>query len=327
MTATRCKLFLAVSMGLWLAACVGEDGRAGPMGEPGAMGACLVTEILLAGPGLYPEGIAVAADGSLYVGSVVTGEIARLAPCEGLPTPFADVGDLSAIGMTSDEENGALWVCATDRSGASGPAIIGFSLEDGSEMARHRFPDDAGFCNDVVLDSRGNLYATDSLGACIVRVEAAELLTAEDAVDWLTDERFVVGPGQIGLNGIAVDSADTLYVPNSVTNELYRVDISDSGEPIGLITLDVTPALGRPDGVEVLDDSTLLVVESTADQVSLVSLDGDDGMGSVIANRLDAPTTAAIDGQSAWVVEGQIEDLVGETQPDLPFRITRIVLP
>ncbi|HEU5059249.1 MAG TPA: hypothetical protein VFU21_22105 [Kofleriaceae bacterium] len=325
---------------LGAAACEGDRGPAGEAGEPGAPGdmgdpgdpgdpgtpgTCGATEILLPGSSTFPEGIAAAADGTLYVGSLTTGEVFAHAECDVFPTVFADVGDVSAVGMLVDEENQALWVCAGDPNTGNDPAIVGFALADGAELARHPFADDTGFCNDLILDSAGNLYATDSFGDRVMTVAAADLMTdASDAAEWLTDPAFE--SAGFGLNGIAADSNDTLYFSKFDTGEIFRVEIAGSGEPTGLTEIAVDPALNGPDGLEVLDDGTLLVVEGFVDELSAIALDGDAGESIVVSNRLDGPTTLAISGDSAWVVEGQVSDLIEQTQPDVPFRVVRVPL-
>ena len=331
----RIAALLAVALPLLLAACEGDEGPAGPAGdmgepgepgEPGAPGACAADEILLAGGSFFPEGVALAGDGTLYIGSVATGQVVAHAPCGESPEPLAAVAPASAVGMVVDEDQGVLWVCASDASGAAGSDIVGFDVASGAELARHAFPD-GGFCNDLALDGAGNLYATDSFLARVLVVKAADLMTDGEAAVWLSDERFEVEPGVFGLNGIAVNGAGDVYLSNYATGDLYRVGIGGAGEPTGLTTLAIDDPLAGPDGLELVDDATLLVVEGFTGELSLVALDGDEGTVELVANRLDAPTTVALDGDSAWVAEGQLDDLLGGTQPDLPFRVVRVPLP
>jgi hypothetical protein len=316
------------------AACDGDRGPAGEAGAPGDMGeageagapgTCAAGEILMPGASTFPEGVAAAPDGTLYFGSLTSGEVFAHADCDEFPSPFADVGEVSAVGMVVDDERGALWVCAANSSTGESPAIVGFALADGGELARHPFAGGTGFCNDLILDSAGNLYATDSFGARLVKVAAGALLSdGSEAGTWLTDDAFE--SSGFGLNGIAVDSTDTLYLSKFDTGQLFRVGIDGSGGPAGLGEIAVAPALAGPDGLEVLADGTLLVVEGFVDQLSAVTLDGDSGESIVLSNRLDGPTTAAIVGDSVWIVEGQVADLIAGTQPDVPFRLVRVPL-
>ncbi len=336
-TSTWTRLLLATV--LLVAACDGDRGPAGEAGDPGAQGdpgamgdpgeqgtpgTYGASEILIPGATAFPEGIAAAADGTLYFGSLTSGVVWTYAECDVFPSAFADVGDVSAVGMVVDEANEVLWVCAANSQNGEDPEIVGFALADGGEVARHPFEDNAGFCNDLIQDADGNLYATDSFGDRLVKLAAADLMTdASEAATWLTDGAFA--SDGFGLNGIAADSAGALYFSKFDTGEIFRVDI-DGAEPANLTELAVDPAVSGPDGLEVLDDSTLLVVEGFVNQLSTIALDADTGATTVISNRLDGPTTVAIDGDSAWVVEGQVGDLIGGTQPDVPFRVVRMPL-
>src|SRR6185437_6167508 len=63
----------------------GSDGAPGDEGDKGDAGAGssardAVDKIPLFGENFFPEGIAIRADGTLYVGSALTGEIVRIAP-------------------------------------------------------------------------------------------------------------------------------------------------------------------------------------------------------------------------------------------------------
>jgi sugar lactone lactonase YvrE len=306
----------------------GEPGGAGDMGEegePGPPGTCGASEVLLPGSSTFPEGIAAAADGTLYVGSLTSGEVFSLGPCDLSPSSFADVGEVSAVGMVVDPDEGALWVCAASSSSGEDPEIVGYALADGAELARHPFADGAGFCNDLVLDPDGNLVATDSFGDRLMVVAAADRMTdGSDATEWLSDPAFE--SEGFGLNGIAVDPEGTIFFSKFDTGEIFRVGVDVSGAPSGLTEIAVDPPLEGPDGLEVLEDGTLLVVEGFVGQLSAVALDGDTGESIVISNRLDGPTTAAVAGDSAWVVEGQVSDLTGGTQPAVPFRVVRVPL-
>lgn len=48
-----------------------------------------------------------------------------------------------------------------------------------------------------------------------------------------------------------------------------------------------------------------------------------------LRNDLDGPTAADVDGDDAWVAEGQFSHLFGgdTTAPDLPFNLRRVLLP
>src|ERR1700761_7068554 len=116
----------------------------------------------------YPESVATGPDGSFYVGSWRQGAVARVrpgGPPEVLVRPGAN-GLANGQGVLVDAAHHRLWVC----SGASGfttvpqtpSALKGYDLATGAPRASYPMPD-AGYCNDLAQDARGNVYVTDSL--------------------------------------------------------------------------------------------------------------------------------------------------------------------
>ena len=70
-----------------------------------------------------------------------------------------------------------------------------------------------------------------------------------------------------------------------------------------------------------------LVVEQGAGALTRYTIDTEVVTAAVrIDDTFDVPSTAAIVGTTAWVVNAQIDDLLGMTDPDLPFTIRRIAL-
>src|SRR5262249_54523415 len=124
----------------------------------------------------YPESIAVGPDGTFYVGSWRQGAVARIrpgtdTPPETLVRPGAD-GLANGQGLLVDAARGLLWIC----SGSSGfttvpqtaSALKSYDLATGAPRASHAMPD-AGYCNDLAQDARGNLYVTDSFHPRVLR--------------------------------------------------------------------------------------------------------------------------------------------------------------
>jgi hypothetical protein len=90
----------------------GPPGGQGPEGPPGGDPIDARAEVQLPGPAFYPEGIAAASDGALYVGSIGTGAIGRFAPGAIDSEPFlASRAAFGVYGMAVDEANNLLWAC------------------------------------------------------------------------------------------------------------------------------------------------------------------------------------------------------------------------
>jgi len=256
--------------------------------------------INLPGNDFFPEGIAAAADGTLFIGSVAQRTILRVPPNSTIPdaTPFvaATVAERGVVGLEVDTKHALLWFCDSSSIGPSGAALVGVDLANGTEVVRHGVADpvasnadagtdagadagdagdaggDAGavsgptaFCNDVVVQSSGNVFFTDSSGR-IFRIPDASVRTPNSAQVWLEDTALASPtPGGFGANGLAFVGAQ-LVIAN---NGLIAVD-PDSTEPASTIqTISLTEngspvTLCGPDGLETVPNSNtdLVVVEN-----------------------------------------------------------------
>jgi len=300
-----------------------------PTSESGSSGevVCDADTIELPGDDFYPEGIASDAAGNLYITSIATGAVVMADSCDGEVTELIAPGEglVNPVGLIVVESAGALVICSSDFSFATPPSIDVRSIEDGSPIAQHTF-DAPGFCNDLTLDDEGNVYVTDSGGARILRVAAADLLSDGPAQTWATDPDFMVGKGEFGLNGIAFDGDSSIYVVNSAQGALHQVAIEPDGSAgaITPISIEVAP-LAAPDGLEWLEDGTMLVVEGGLQAVSRITLAGGSATVQVLADGFDTPTTSAMVGSDVWVVEGQLDHLLGfdPQPPQVPFVVQR----
>jgi sugar lactone lactonase YvrE len=226
-------------------------------------------QIALPGNDAYPEGIAAAADGTLYVGSIATGKIWRVPPGSTQAEEFVADGVLArgALGMKVDEKRELLWVCDSNPAGPAGGTIVGIDLADGGVSVRHDMGANA-LCNDIVVDPGGTLWATDSFGGSIYRVPAAVVNSNAAASVWLTDPLLTPPRGGFGANGIAL-AGQRLFVSVTSSGILARIDPNsdepeDSIEAVTLIQRGASGSvtLSGPDGVDALSDTELLVVEN-----------------------------------------------------------------
>jgi sugar lactone lactonase YvrE len=226
-------------------------------------------QIDLPGNDAYPEGIASAPDGTLYVGSIATGKIWRVPAGSTQAEEFVAAGVLQrgALGMKVDEARGLLWVCDSRPTGPAGGTIVGIDLDDAQVSVRHEMGVSA-LCNDILVDRSGTLWATDSFGGSIYRVLASVVNSSAAAGVWLTHPLLTPPAGGFGANGLAL-AGGRLFVSVTSAGTLVRIDPS-SDQPeddIETVTLIERGASGRltlsgPDGVEALSDTELLVVEN-----------------------------------------------------------------
>lgn len=284
--------------------------------------------INLPGSSFYPEGIAAASDGTFYVGSVGTGAIVRVPPHALGTETFVPARQAFAVyGMVVDEARGTLWACTWDDNlvPAQPSYLTGYSLATGAVTGSFVMPSDVGACNDVTVDAAGNVYASDSFGNAIVKLP----LGGTALTPWSTDPAYApTQEGNFTLNGIALNPQGGLYVVKYDTGDLFSVPILADGSAGAPVKIPVTPALAFPDGLEVIDSNTLLVVEHETHQVVTVKLANGAGTKEVINDTLVLPTNAVIAGGSAWVIESQMDYLFGAPgSPSLPFRVYRLAIP
>lgn len=248
--------------------------------------------ITLPGNDFYPEGIAAADDGTLYVGSITTGAIVSIGPDDDNAVPFIDAGEVAergVVGMTVDDDRELLWFCdSSPVAPVPGGALVGVSLDDGEEIVRHELPNpepaagadagtdggvdagaDAGvapvaaFCNDVRLSPDDDIFVTDSSGR-IFRIDGGDAMDANSAEVWLeAPETAPPTPGGFGVNGLAF-VGDRLIIANG---GLFSVNPAAPAANIQAINLTLNGAaetLCGPDGIVAVPgtNNQIVVVEN-----------------------------------------------------------------
>jgi hypothetical protein len=203
--------------------------------SPGG-GGIRATEITLDGD-FYPHGIASSNDGTLYIGSVALNTVVRVPANSTTPEPFLPAGVAMAgvIGITVDYDRSLLWLCDSDpRDIPRTGAVVGVSLDDGSEVVRHVLaaPDaDSLFCNDLAMDYiDGSVWATESIAGIIYRIDAADVMTADSAEIWMRGGLAAPPAGGFGPSGLML-AGSTLFVANMGNGALFVVDTT-SDDPV-----------------------------------------------------------------------------------------------
>jgi sugar lactone lactonase YvrE len=221
--------------------------------------------VTLPGNDYYPEGITAAADGTLYVGSIMQGVIMKVAAGSTSATPFVKKGvaKRGVIGVTVDGPRQLLWFCDSNPKLADekkAGELVGVTLADGREVVRHALPPLDGkppFCNDVIVSPDGALWFTESAGGRVFHVPAAAALQPNSAQPWLTGGD--VGPpasGGSGANGLEWMDGK-LIVANVGRGTLVELDPSSQEPNRGARVIDLVDAQTRapvtlcsPDGLE-----------------------------------------------------------------------------
>lgn len=259
----------------------------------GALGGQVVT---LPNPdNYYPEGIASAPDGTLFVGSLSLGVITRIPAGSTTPdaAPFvaAGVAQRGVVGLAVDEPRNILWFCDSGpKAPVPGGALVGVSLTAGAagaagvEVVRHSMPNPGAspaenaasvntsapaggvttFCNDIIIDpTTRDVLASDSNGGRIFRVPAADVLTPNSARVWLSaPELAAPASGGYGANGL--DFAAGALITCISSGDLIAIDPRSSNPASTLRTIRLDQSLCGPDGLEAVPGSPndIVVIEN-----------------------------------------------------------------
>ncbi len=278
----------------------------------------------------FPEGIAVGAGSSFYVGSLADGSVYKgdLRTGEGsvLVAPF---GPFTTIGIEVDNRE-RIWV-------AGGPSGTGrvYDGHTGELLATYVFTGPfASFINDVVV-TKDAAYFTDSgtandpdpgqfrfageprlfvvpLGAGGVLVDPSEVSTL--SLDDVPDVTFP------NLNGIeTTPGKNGLIVGHTSGQVLFAVDptTGDASE------IDVGGPLVGNDGL-IRRGTTVYVVENALAQISAVKLSPDASTGAITAvypvAGSETPTTAGLFGNAIYAADARFTSMTG------PYKVFRVDL-
>ncbi|HEX2656968.1 MAG TPA: SMP-30/gluconolactonase/LRE family protein [Polyangia bacterium] len=234
-------------------------------------------------PVAYPEGVAHdAKTGEFFVSSMrkgIIGAVKADGQGKGTYREFAkDPLLVSAVGMHADGERGRLLVCVSDpgvslktspKTQKKLARLMAFDLKTGKRKSTVDLNTVGGdgphFCNDMAVDSEGNVFVTDSFSPVIYRVDGAFKATV-----FAKDDKFK-GEG-FGLNGIVHHKDGFLIVANSSNGTLWKVS---EKEPAKIEEIALTEKLPDADGLVLTAAGELVVVQNTAARVTqLKSTDG-----------------------------------------------------
>ena len=283
----------------------------------------------LKGNSFFPESVNAAHDGTMYVTSALTGEIAKISRDRSTVTTFVAPETAQPMGKTGvlvDDERGHLWACAiaTDFSVAS--ELREYDLASGALLAK--YPLNNGVCNDLAMDSAGTLYITDSfVGIERLRAGASAIDTAWWSNDPLLQPKKM---GDFANDGIVLDGSN-LYVNNLEQGTIVRIPIVANGEAGAAVEIKTSSGsslgLVTPDGMRLVGAGTIVTTEASANTVSKIVIDPahDTATREVVSDQLERPSSIAVVGGDLWIAEGQIFRAFGlePTPVQLPFELVR----
>jgi len=249
-----------------------------------------------ASKGEFPEGIAVDKTGNVYVSMIVLNQIRKIDRdgAQSVVTTF-DVPGLGPAGLTVDP-TGTVYAAvgaASPSTLETDPAYRGV-YRVRADGTNQRLPRTGAmlFPNDVTLDKRGDVYATDTAGGAVWRIPR------DGSAELWADHPLLKGDGRfgfgfpIGANGIAVRH-NTVIVANTERGLLVEIPIESDGRAGSATVLAESPALVGADGIAL--DVLGSVYVGINPQNTVVRV-GDDGSIATLATAddgLNQPSTLA----------------------------------
>jgi sugar lactone lactonase YvrE len=301
----------------------------------GSSALAVSASIDLPGDRMFPENIASAKDGTLYVGSLGSGGIIRIKPGAAKAEIWVKPGAFasrSIFGVLADERSNTLWACSNDlsalglviASSETGSFLKGFDLKTGQGKVSAKLPGDHTLCNDIAIGADGSAFVTNSAAPQILRLPPG----SHQLEVWATDPLLAPPAGGAGLDGIAFDTSGGLYVDTYTPGELFRVDVVD-GKAGKVTKLKPSRPLTLSDAIRPLGNNQFLIVEG-AGRLDRMRIQGDAAVIETLKDGYEIPTGVAVVGHTAWVSEGRLSYVFdpakkGQT-PNLPFQIYSVPL-
>jgi len=314
-----------------LAALALSDAKAQSSPDP----ECKASTMILPSGALYPNGIARANNGALYVGLVTSGKILSKRPDQDWQVFFEGNEQVfSGTTLRLDEKRGLLWGNSPDfiPSGETRPhRIFAIETSTGKQRVDVLVPN-GGMGNDIALAPDGTVFLTETKNGGILRLQP----DTDQLQAIVSDGRLNGGTGGIGAAGIVYLNNQTLIVSNFGTGKLYVVNNVDTETPT-LREIQLPRLIENPDGMALAADGSLIVLENAINsgQGRILRirepLAADLRNIEVLRDGLENPVNLTISPQGcAFISEARIRHrLLPGMEANVPdeFRILELPLP
>ncbi|WP_346827047.1 hypothetical protein [Serratia inhibens] len=294
---------------------------------------CTSTSLTLPPGERYPNGIARASDGTLYVGLITSGHILRKRPNEDWEIFFAGADTVfSSTTLRLDEQHGLLWGNSPDflPAGQTRPhRIFALNVSDATINRSLTLPE-GGMGNDLVVAKDGTVYVTETKAGNIMR-----LRPGESEFKIIFRDKRLADPSGLGAAGIVLINDQSMAISNFGSGKLYSLSYGEKTPRLLEILLPRT--IENPDGMRLAPDGALIVLEngikSGQGRILRIASPGTTGMHAieVIREGMESPVNLDITPQGcAFVSESRIRHrLLPGRAAEVPdsFRIYQFQLP
>jgi sugar lactone lactonase YvrE len=236
-----------------------------------------------AAQGQLPEGLAIADDGTTYVGFAPIGQIVTVR-LDGSVSPFATIPNGNGVltGLALDAHGRLFAANASFDAATEGVWRVG---ADGSAERVAAMPPDT-FPNAIAFRNK-TMYVTDSFGGAVWRVRHGRArIWAQD--DLLLGDLSADLP--IGANGLAF-LGRYLYVANSQKGRIVRFPLEADGSAGAPVVLVEDPAIVGADGIEFDVRGNLYVAVNEQDTLLRIGPSGGMRTLATRSDGLDFPAT------------------------------------
>ena len=256
----------------------------------------------------FPEGLAVDADGNIYFGLAPTGELRRMTPSGEVSSsaklPAAPEGAFETLGLAFNAA-GELFA----PMGSFDPTTHGVKKisTDGVEAAVFASLPATGLPNVLVFHSDGSLFASDTLGSSVRKID-----TDGNAETWVSD-LLLAGldpPGPFGIpigpNGVVFDADESnLYVAVTDFHRVIKVPVNADGTAgVAEVFAEDAETLCMSDGLTFDSDGNLYAASLGIDGVSWFSPSGEITvvhLGEPLQNPSDVKFGIGADSDTLYV--------------------------
>lgn len=257
-------------------------------------------EVTINDSGPAPESLTSSRNGTVYFGSTTKGTIYRAAPGASRAEPWivaSNTGLTRVLGVLADENSNTLWVCQNSTGGQRGAPVVGqtalrsFDLKTGVAKGTYPFPPGRGICNDIAVAPNGSVYASESFGGRVHRLQPGA--TALEV--WASDTAMAV------IDGLTFLGDGSLYVNVFTTGRLFRIPVNAGGTAGALVPIETSLPLTRPDGLRTAGPRTLIQAEQGG-RVAELTVDGNRAEVRVLRDGLSRAAAVTVVGDTAFVL-------------------------
>lgn len=262
----------------------------------------IITAYRLSENDLIPEGITYSPKTDhFYISSIYKTKIVKVDAKTGKFDDFVPTGvhNMSYLGMITDDRENHLWACGNlTENGKTTSTVSKFDLHTGKVVKIYSLNDTASLYNDLVQDSQGNIYFTDSHTGKIGIINHA------------TDSIHILYQGKPDempyANGITI-SPDNKYLYVASGLGIHILDIKKK-EPVWVSD---TMSAGI-DGLKFYNNSLIGIKNGVykLEDISIIKFHLDDSGTKIIGSELidkgnsefDIPTTFTIKDNKLFVI-------------------------